>query len=170
MKPKNPIKKPLYYHQSLGFRRSLNMRAIIQRVKSSSVSVENETVGKIGKGLLILLGIAKADKTDDVKYLADKIVNLRIFEDENRKMNRSLMDTGGEMLVVSQFTVLGDCKKGRRPSFVNAAGPDHATGLYQLFVEEVRQKGVPVETGRFQAMMEVSLINDGPVTLIVDST
>jgi len=145
------------------------MRAVIQRVKSSSVAVENETVGKIGKGLLILLGIAKADKTDDVKYLADKIVNLRIFEDENRKMNRSLMDTGGEMLVVSQFTVLGDCKKGRRPSFVNAAAPDHASELYRIFVEAVRQKGVPVETGRFQAMMEVSLINDGPVTLIVDS-
>jgi len=145
------------------------MRAVIQRVKSSSVAVENETVGKIGKGLLILLGIAKADKTDDVKYLADKIVNLRIFEDENRKMNRSLMDTGGEMLVVSQFTVLGDCKKGRRPSFVNAAAPDHASELYRIFVEAVRQKGVPVETGRFQAMMEVHLLNDGPVTLMLDS-
>ena len=102
------------------------MRAVIQRVKFSSVTVENEMIGKIGKGLLVLLGIAKVDKTDDTKYLADKIVNLRIFEDENRKMNRSLMDTGGEMLVVSQFTLLGDCKKGRRPSFVNAAAPDHA--------------------------------------------
>lgn len=145
------------------------MRAVIQRVKFSSVTVENEMIGKIGKGLLVLLGIAKVDKTDDTKYLADKIVNLRIFEDENRKMNRSLIDTGGEMLVVSQFTLLGDCKKGRRPSFVNAAAPDHAIGLYRIFVEQVRQKGVTVETGRFRAMMDVSLINDGPVTLIVDS-
>ncbi|MGB6011795.1 MAG: D-aminoacyl-tRNA deacylase [Desulfobacterales bacterium] len=145
------------------------MRAVIQRVKSSSVTVENEMVAKIGKGLLVLLGIAKADNTDDAEYLADKIVNLRIFEDENRKMNRSLVDTGGEMLVVSQFTLLGDCKKGRRPSFVQAAAPDHATELYQIFVEQVRQKGVTVKTGRFRAMMDVSLINDGPVTLIVDS-
>lgn len=145
------------------------MRAVIQRVKFSSVTVENEMVAKIGKGLLVLLGIAKADNTDDAEYLADKIVNLRIFEDENRKMNRSLVDTGGEMLVVSQFTLLGDCKKGRRPSFVQAAAPDHATELYQIFVEQVRQKGVTVKTGRFRAMMDVSLINDGPVTLIVDS-
>jgi len=126
-------------------------------------------VAKIGKGLLVLLGIAKADNTDDAECLADKIVNLRIFEDENRKMNRSLVDTGGEMLVVSQFTLLGDCKKGRRPSFVQAAAPDHATELYQIFVEQVRQKGVTVKTGRFRAMMDVSLINDGPVTFIVDS-
>ena len=145
------------------------MRAVIQRVKSSSVTVENETVGKIEKGLLVLLGIAKTDKSDEAKYLAEKIVNLRIFEDDNRKMNRSLMDTGGEMLVVSQFTLLGDCKKGRRPSFVDAAPPDRATVLYETFVEQVREKGITVETGRFQAMMEVSLINDGPVTLIVDS-
>jgi len=126
-------------------------------------------VAKIGKGLLVLLGIAKADNIDDAEYLADKIVNLRIFEDDNRKMNRSLVDTGGEILVVSQFTLLGDCKKGRRPSFVQAAAPDHATELYQIFVEQVRQKGVTVKTGRFRAMMDVSLINDGPVTLIVDS-
>ncbi len=145
------------------------MRAVIQRVKSASVTVENEMVGKIGKGLLVFLGIAKADKTDDAEYLADKIANLRIFEDDNRKMNRSLLDIGGEMLVVSQFTLLGDCKKGRRPSFVQAAPPDHATGLYQIFLEQVRRKDVIVETGQFQAMMDVSLINDGPVTLIVDS-
>jgi len=145
------------------------MRAVIQRVKSASVTVENEMVGKISKGLLVFLGIAKADKTDDAEYLADKIVNLRIFEDDNRKMNRSLLDIGGEMLVVSQFTLLGDCKKGRRPSFVQAAPPDHATGLYQIFLEQVRRKDVIVETGQFQAMMDVSLINDGPVTLIVDS-
>ena len=145
------------------------MRAVIQRVKFSSVTVENEMVGKIGKGLLVLLGIEKVDNADDAKYLADKIVNLRIFEDENRKMNFSLIDTGGEMLVVSQFTLLGDCKKGRRPSFVNAADPDRAADFYKIFVEQVRQIGVTVETGRFQAMMDVSLINDGPVTLIVDS-
>ena len=145
------------------------MRAVIQRVKSASVTVENEMVGKISKGLLVFLGIAKADKTDDAEYLADKIVNLRIFEDDNRKMNRSLLDIGGEMLVVSQFTLLGDCKKGRRPSFVQAAPPDHATGLYQIFLEQVRRKDVIVETGQFQAMMDLSLINDGPVTLIVDS-
>jgi len=145
------------------------MRAVIQRVKSASVTVENEMVGKISKGLLVFLGIAKADKTDDAEYLADKIVNLRIFEDDNRKMNRSLLDIGGEMLIVSQFTLLGDCKKGRRPSFVQAAPPDHATGLYQIFLEQVRRKDVIVKTGQFQAMMDVSLINDGPVTLIVDS-
>lgn len=145
------------------------MRAVIQRVKSSSVTVEDELVGKIGKGLLVLLGVATSDKTDDAKYLADKIVNLRIFEDGNHKLNRSLFDMGGEMLVVSQFTLLGNCKKGRRPSFVNAAPPELANELYQKFVECVRQKGVTVKTGRFQTMMEVSLINDGPVTLILES-
>jgi D-aminoacyl-tRNA deacylase len=145
------------------------MRAVIQRVKSSSVTVGDELVGKIGKGLLVLLGVAASDETDDAKYLADKIVNLRIFEDGNHKLNRSLIDTGGEMLVVSQFTLLGVCKKGRRPSFVNAAPPESANELYREFVEHVTQKGVIVKTGRFQTMMEVSLINDGPVTLIVDS-
>lgn len=145
------------------------MRAVIQRVKSSSVTVGDELVGKIGKGLLVLLGVAASDKTDDAKYLADKIVNLRIFEDGNHKLNRSLFDMGGEMLVVSQFTLLGNCKKGRRPSFVNAAPPELANELYQQFVECVRQKGVTVKTGRFQTMMEVSLINDGPVTLILES-
>ena len=145
------------------------MRAVIQRVKSSSVTVEDELVGKIGKGLLVLLGVATSDKTDDAKYLADKIVNLRIFEDGNHKLNLSLFDMGGEMLVVSQFTLLGDCKKGRRPSFVKAAPPELAKELYRQFVERVRQKGVPVKTGRFQAVMEVTLINDGPVTLILES-
>ena len=145
------------------------MRAVIQRVKSSSVAVGDELIGEIGKGLLVLLGIAASDRIDDAKYLADKIVNLRIFEDGDHKLNRSLFDMGGEMLVVSQFTLLGDCKKGRRPSFVKAAPPDLANELYQQFVERVRQQGVTVQTGRFQSMMEVSLINDGPVTLIVDS-
>jgi D-tyrosyl-tRNA(Tyr) deacylase len=145
------------------------MRAVIQRVKSSSVTVSGELIGNIGKGLLVLLGVSSSDKTDDAKYLADKIVNLRIFEDEDHKLNRSLIDMEGEMLVVSQFTLLGDCKKGRRPSFVKAAPPELANELYEQFVKHVRQKGIAVKTGRFQAMMEVSLINDGPVTLIVES-
>jgi len=145
------------------------MRAVVQRVKSSSVIVEGKVVGEIGKGLLVLLGVAKPDKSEDADYLADKIVNLRIFEDENRKMNRSLLATGGQMLVVSQFTLLGNCKKGRRPSFVHAAGQDQAVTLYERFIDQVRQKGVSVKTGRFRSMMDVSLINDGPVTLIVES-
>jgi len=145
------------------------MRAVVQRVKSSSVIVEGKVVGEIGKGLLVLLGVAKPDKSEDADYLADKIVNLRIFEDENRKMNRSLLATGGQMLVVSQFTLLGNCKKGRRPSFVHAAGQDQAVTLYERFIDQVRQKGVSVKTGSFRSMMDVSLINDGPVTLIVES-
>ena len=145
------------------------MRAVIQRVKSSSVTVSGELIGNIGKGLLVFLGVSSSDKTDDAKYLADKIANLRIFEDEDHKLNRSLIDMEGEMLVVSQFTLLGDCKKGRRPSFVKAAPPELANELYEQFVKHVRQKGITVKTGRFQTMMEVSLINDGPVTLIVES-
>ena len=145
------------------------MRAVIQRVKESSVSVNNGIVGKIDKGLLVLLGVAENDRPGDADYLSEKIINLRIFEDENHKMNRSLLETGGEMLVVSQFTLLGDCKKGRRPSFVNAAGPEKANELYEYFVKKIRDKGISVETGRFRAMMDVSLINDGPVTLIVES-
>ena len=145
------------------------MRAVIQKVKSSSVTVSGELIGDIGKGLLVLLGVSSSDKTHDAKYLADKIANLRIFEDGNHKLNRSLIDMEGEMLVVSQFTLLGDCKKGRRPSFVKAAPPELANELYEQFVKHVRQKGITVKTGRFQTMMEVSLINDGPVTLIVES-
>ena len=145
------------------------MRAVIQRVKSSSVTVGDETVGKIGSGLLVLLGVAEPDQSADADFLAKKIVNLRIFEDEQGKMNRSLIDIGGEMLVVSQFTLLGDCRKGRRPSFIDAAGPDKANELYEYFVAQVRKTGVGVATGRFRAMMEVSLINDGPVTLILES-
>ncbi len=145
------------------------MRAVIQRVKSSSVTVGDETVGKINSGLLVLLGVAKPDRYADADFLAEKIVNLRIFEDEQGKMNRSLIDIGGEMLVVSQFTLLGDCRKGRRPSFIDAAGPDKANELYEYFVARVRKTGVHVATGRFRTMMEVALINDGPVTLILES-
>ncbi|MGA7144064.1 MAG: D-aminoacyl-tRNA deacylase [Desulfobacterales bacterium] len=145
------------------------MRVVIQRVKSASVVAGTEVAGRIGKGLLVLLGVAISDNIEDAEYLADKTVNLRIFEDENQKMNRSLLDIGGEILVVSQFTLLGDCKKGRRPSFVNAAPPELADKLYRQFVDRIRQKKVSVKTGRFQANMAVSLINDGPVTLIIDS-
>ena len=145
------------------------MRAVVQRVKQSSVTVGNDTVGKIASGLLVLLGVAKEDGVGDADYLADKITNLRIFEDKAGKLNRSLLETGGEMLVVSQFTLLGNCRKGRRPSFIDAADPDMADDLYEYFVQQVRQKGVSVKTGRFRARMDVSLINDGPITLIVES-
>ena len=142
------------------------MRAVVQRVKKSSVTVDGETVGQIGQGLLVLLGVARADQTADADFLAEKIVNLRIFEDEQGKMNRSLIDINGKMLVVSQFTLLGDCRKGRRPSFIDAADPEKANELYEYFVVKMRTKGVPVATGRFRAMMDVALVNDGPVTLI----
>jgi len=145
------------------------MRAVIQRVKKSSVTVNGEIIGKIGSGLLVLLGVSREDEIKDADYLADKIPNLRIFEDENAKMNRSLLETSGEMLVVSQFTLIGDCRKGRRPSFTKAAGPDKAKQLYEYFVSQVKLKGVKVKTGQFRAVMDVSLINDGPVTLIVES-
>jgi D-tyrosyl-tRNA(Tyr) deacylase len=145
------------------------MRAVIQRVKKSSVKAGNEIVGQIGKGLLVLLGVARDDTAKDADYLANKIINLRIFEDPDGKMNRSLLETGGELLVVSQFTLLADCRKGRRPSFIEAAEPQKATDLYETFVDRVREKGVKVQTGRFRAMMEVALINDGPVTVIIES-
>jgi D-tyrosyl-tRNA(Tyr) deacylase len=145
------------------------MRAVVQRVKHSSVKTNGETVGRIGQGLLVLLGVAKGDGAGDADYLANKIINLRIFEDEDGKMNRSLLEIGGELLAVSQFTLLADCRRGRRPSFIAAAEPQEATELYEKFVEHIRQKGVAVQTGRFRAMMEVALINDGPVTIIVES-
>jgi len=145
------------------------MRAVIQRVKKSSVKAGNKIVGQIGKGLLVLLGVARDDTAKDADYLANKIINLRIFEDSGGKMNRSLLETGGELLVVSQFTLLADCRKGRRPSFIEAAEPQKATDLYETFVDRVREKGVKVQTGRFRAMMEVALINDGPVTVIIES-
>jgi D-tyrosyl-tRNA(Tyr) deacylase len=145
------------------------MRAVIQRVKKSSVKAADEIVGQIGKGLLVLLGVARDDAAKDADYLANKIINLRIFEDPDGKMNRSLLETGGELLVVSQFTLLADCRKGRRPSFIEAAEPQKAADLYETFVDRVREKGVKLQTGRFRAMMEVALINDGPVTLIIES-
>jgi D-tyrosyl-tRNA(Tyr) deacylase len=145
------------------------MRAVVQRVRQSSVKVDGEVVSKIGRGLLVLLGVAVEDTITDAEFLVNKIVHLRIFEDDNKKMNHSLLDVDGEMLVVSQFTLLGDCRKGRRPSFINAAGPELATELYEYFVIKARKQGISVKTGQFRAMMEVALINHGPVTLIVDS-
>lgn len=145
------------------------MIAVIQRVTESEVRVDDQTIGRIGPGLLVLLGVSRADEEKDADYLADKIAHLRIFEDDDGKMNRSLVDTGGEMLIVSQFTLLGNCRKGRRPSFVQAAPPEKAERLYDYFVYQVRLKGVSVATGQFQAKMAVSLVNDGPVTLILES-
>jgi len=145
------------------------MRTVVQRVKESHVSVADEIVAQIGHGLLVLLGVAKGDTHKDAKYLADKISHLRIFEDHEGKMNRSLLETGGSMLVVSQFTLLGDCRKGRRPSFIQAARPEDADHLYKSFAGLVRDMGIPVKTGRFGAMMAVSLINDGPVTIVIES-
>ncbi len=145
------------------------MRAVVQRVKESSVNADRQLVGRIGKGLLVLLGVAEGDSPSDADYLANKIVNLRIFEDDGAKMNRSLLSINGAMLVVSQFTLLADCRKGRRPSFVAAAGPQKASELYNHFVQQVRRLGVNVKTGRFQTKMEVALVNDGPVTLVLES-
>ena len=144
------------------------MKAVVQRVSESSVTIDSEVVGKIGTGLMVLLGVAVEDTEKEADYLAEKIINLRIFSDEKGKMNLSLLDVGGEMLVVSQFTLLGDCRKGRRPSFIAAAGPEMGNALYAYFVDYMRQKGITVATGRFGAMMDVSLVNDGPVTLILE--
>ena len=145
------------------------MIAVIQRVVSSSVTVDGCVVGVIGPGINTLLGVAEGDQTADADYLANKIANLRIFEDHQGKMNRSLLDTGGQMLVISQFTLLGDCRKGRRPSFIKAARPELARRLYQYFVDRVKKLGVATQTGRFGAMMKVNIVNDGPVTLLVYS-
>ena len=145
------------------------MRAVVQRVASSSVTVEGEVVGQIGRGFLVLLGVEESDSESDVVYLAQKIAGLRVFEDVDGKMNLALADVGAELLVVSQFTLLGDCRKGRRPSFIAAARPEKANELYESFVAEMRGQGVTVATGRFQKHMDVSLINDGPVTLLIDS-
>jgi len=145
------------------------MRAVIQRVSEAAVSVGEERVCGIGPGLLVLVGIGKDDGTADVEWIADKIVQLRIFPDENDQMNRSLQDIGGELLVVSQFTLYGDCRRGRRPSYSDAAAPEAAQPLYQHLVLRLRASGLRVEEGVFRAMMKVQLVNDGPVTLLLDS-
>ena len=145
------------------------MRIVVQRSKHAKVTVNGEITGQISSGLVLLVGVTHEDKEEDASFLADKIANLRIFEDEAEKMNLSLMDVGGQILSVSQFTLYGDCRKGRRPSFIDAARPDHALPIYNAFNQILREKGIHVETGRFGAMMDVELINDGPVTLIVES-
>ncbi len=145
------------------------MRAVVQRVLSSFVSVDGQTVGSIETGLNILLGVHQNDTPEQGKWLAEKIAHLRIFEDDNGKMNKSLLDVGGSALVISQFTLYGDCEKGRRPSFSAAAGPGQAKELYQQFMEDLKAWDIPVESGIFQADMKVSILNDGPVTLIVDT-
>ena len=145
------------------------MRAVVQRVKRAEVRVGDDVAGSIGPGLLVLVGIGKTDSDTDLQNLAEKIVNLRVFEDEHGKMNRSLLERGGQVLCVSQFTLYGDCRKGRRPSYDQAAGPDTAQRLYDDFVKALRSFGIVVATGQFQAMMEVELVNDGPVTLLLDS-
>ena len=145
------------------------MRAVIQRVTRASVVVDESTTGEIGIGLLVLLGVEKGDTQDDLKYMVNKTVSLRVFQDDQQKMNLSLADIGGQMLVVSQFTLLGDTRKGNRPSFINAADPDLANRFYEQFVTMGRERGIDVQTGIFQADMAVELINDGPVTILVDS-
>ena len=146
------------------------MRAVVQRVSRAKVSVERETVGEISKGLLILLGVSREDSEKESNYLLEKTLNLRIFEDADDKMNLSLLDIKGELLVVSQFTLYGDARRGRRPSFIEAAEPEKADRLYNFFVEQARKQVSKVETGRFQAMMKVELVNDGPVTILLDSS
>ena len=145
------------------------MRAVLQRVRQARVRVGDEVTGEIGRGLLVLLGVAHGDTPAQARWLAEKVVGLRIFQDDDGKMNRDVSEAGGGVLVVSQFTLYGDCRKGRRPSFIDAAGPETAIPLYEAFVNTVRAQGVPTATGRFGAMMQVELVNDGPVTLIVDS-
>ncbi len=145
------------------------MRAIIQRVKEARVMVDKKIIGEVNSGILIFLGIGNNDSEVDIEYLIEKIINLRIFEDEDEKMNLSALDLGKELLIVSQFTLYGDCRKGRRPSFSAAAPPDRAIDLYNIFIEKAAQTGLKTASGQFQAMMEVELLNDGPVTLLLDS-
>ena len=145
------------------------MRAVIQRSKKASVTVDEVTIGTISNGLVVLLGVQQMDTVADAVWLAEKITHLRIFEDKNEKMNLSIKDTGGEMLIVSQFTLYGDCRKGRRPGYSKAAAPDIAEKLYEQFIKEIKSRDIVVATGKFQATMEVQLINDGPVTLLLDS-
>lgn len=145
------------------------MKALLQRVDRASVTVGSNVTGSIGKGLCVFLGVANGDTEKDIAWLADKIVNLRIFDDESGKMNRSVMDEKGEILVVSQFTLCGDCKRGRRPSWTDAADPVAANSMYEKFVREIESRGVITATGIFQALMKVDICNDGPVTLMIDS-
>jgi len=146
------------------------MRAVIQRVSRAKVMVNGETTGEIGKGLLVLLGVGTGDTDADADYLAEKIVGLRIFEDQDGKMNLSVADTAGAVLIVSQFTLYGDVRRGKRPSFDAAAPPQQARQLYEYFIEKIRAAGLTCETGRFQEMMQVELVNEGPVTILLDST
>lgn len=145
------------------------MRAVVQRVRRSSVTVDGQVIGEIGHGLMVLLGVEDKDTEKDLAYMVDKLPNLRIFEDPDGKMNLSLLDVGGALLVVSQFTLLGDARKGRRPGFTDAARPEKANAMYEQLVSEIRALGVQVETGQFQAHMMVDILNDGPVTLLLDS-
>ncbi|GAA0077844.1 D-aminoacyl-tRNA deacylase [Clostridium sp. CTA-5] len=145
------------------------MRAIVQRVTSSSVKVDGEIIGSIGRGLNVLIGISKDDNIEDLKYIKDKIINLRIFEDENEKMNLSLLDIKGEILLISQFTLYGDCRKGRRPNFMQAKSGEEAEKLYEDFIEMLKEANLPVSTGKFGADMKVEINNDGPVTIMLDS-
>ena len=145
------------------------MRAVVQRVKSANVTVNGELVSEIGAGVLIFLGVAHEDTTTELEYIANKVANLRIFEDAEGKMNCSLLETGGSALVVSQFTLYGDCRKGRRPSFIDAARPEVANALYEEFITALEKRNIPTQGGTFQAMMDVQLINDGPVTILLDS-
>ncbi|MBN1034784.1 D-aminoacyl-tRNA deacylase [Clostridium botulinum] len=146
------------------------MRAVVQRVTSSSVKVEDNIVGSIGKGLNVLIGISKSDTLKDLKYIRDKVINLRIFQDEKEKMNLSLLDIKGELLVISQFTLYGDCRKGRRPNFMDAKGGEEAKELYEEFLSLLKESNLKVETGEFGADMKVEINNDGPVTIILDSS
>ena len=145
------------------------MRAVVQRVTSASVTVENETVGAIGAGMMVLIGVSKEDTDKDLKYIVEKVQNLRIYDDENGVMNRSILDVGGSILAVSQFTLYGDARGGRRPSYFQAASPEMANELYEKAVAAWRAQGIHVETGRFRTEMKVSLVNDGPVTILLDS-
>ena len=145
------------------------MKAVIQRVKSASVSVDDKIIGEIAAGFLILLGVEQSDTTDDLNYLVKKTIGLRIFKDDNKNMNLSIKDVGGEALVVSQFTLCADTSKGRRPSFIKAANPEEADSMYQQFCEQLTVNNLSVERGKFGAMMDVSLVNDGPVTILLDS-
>jgi D-tyrosyl-tRNA(Tyr) deacylase len=148
---------------------TLAVRAVVQRVSKAEVRVDGAVVGRVGRGFVVLVGAADDDGDDDARQLADKIVGLRVFPDDEGQMNLALADAGGGLLVVSQFTLLGDCRKGRRPSFAKAMAPGPAEQLYEKFVTMLRGSGLPVETGRFRAMMDVELVNDGPVTLLLDS-